>query len=49
MQNEEKGQSFLHDDGKITFMEVPMTAKLGKWRMPPQPEFDASEKRVYWK
>ena len=25
-QNEQKGQSFLHDDGKITFMEVPMTA-----------------------
>ena len=27
-QNEQKGQSFLQDDGKITFMEVPMTAKL---------------------
>ena len=25
---EQKGQSFLHDDGKITFMEVAMTAKL---------------------
>ena len=55
MQNEQKGQSFLHDDGKITFMEVPTTAKLllrltiGKRRMPPPPDLDASEKTVNWK